>query len=188
MSAPELLTAMSIIVSLVFLLVEWFLFSGYRADNFRDQLFTLRDEMFLYALDEGIADTPAYENLRLILNRLIRYAHRVSLGRLVLLDLCRRLLRITPSTPPLYAEWDEAVAALPPNQARRFRDFHDTAMLLMMKHIISGSPLLWVGFVVIASHIVIFKSTRIFLDRIVSALTRRLPSLDLLEADALRAP
>jgi hypothetical protein len=180
----EFLAGMSIIVSLIFLLVEWRLFSGYRADNFRDQLFTLRDEMFLYALDEGIADTVAHENLRLILNRLIRYAHRVSLGRLLLLDLCGRLFRNRPSTPRVYAQWSEALAALPADQAQHLLSFHNKAMVLMMKHVISGSPLLWLGCGLVAFYVHIFKSTRIFLDRIVNSLKRR--SLDLLETDALR--
>jgi hypothetical protein len=47
-------------------------YSDYRADNLRDHLFTLRDQMFLYALDHGIAETPAHENLRLMMNSLIR--------------------------------------------------------------------------------------------------------------------
>jgi hypothetical protein len=102
MSDAEFVAALSLIISLAFLLVIWWWLSGYRNDSLRDQLFTLRDEMFLYVLDRGIADTAAHENLRLLMNSLIRYAHRVSFGRLLLFS--RRLFKIQPSTPALYVE------------------------------------------------------------------------------------
>src|SRR6266478_6769293 len=177
MADAQFIAALSLIVSLVFLLVIWGWFSGYRADNLRDQLFTLRDEMFLYAFDQGMADTAAHENLRLLMNGLIRYAHRVSLGRLVLLDVSQRVFKIKPSAPALYVEWAKAVAALPDDEAQRMRGFHEAAMLLIIKHMISGSPLLWLASGVVVFHDVIFKSTRAFIDGIVSAVRRRLPSL-----------
>jgi hypothetical protein len=186
MSDVQFVAALSISVSWAFLLVIWWFIWGHRDDNLRDQLFTLRDEMFLYAFDQGIDDTAAYENLRLLLNGLIRYAHRVSLGRLLLLDLSRRVFKLQPSAPPAYAEWVQAVAALPADEAQHMRDFHDKAMLLIMKHMIAGSPLLWCAVGVVVFHVVVFKSTRVFIDSIVRSVRRRVPSLDLFEADALR--
>jgi hypothetical protein len=186
MSDAQFVAAFSLIVSLALLLVIWRWLSGYRADHLRDQLFALRDEMFLYAFDQGIANTVAHENLRLLMNSLIRYAHRVSLGRLLLLDLSRRMFKIKPSTPKLHVEWVKAVAALPPDEAQRMRTFHDTAMFLLMKHMISGSPFLWCAVGVVVAHIVVFKSTRGFIDGIIRSITRRVPSPDLFEADALR--
>jgi len=186
MADAQFIAALSLIVSLALLLVVWWLFSGYRADNLRDQLFTLRDEMFLYAVDHGIDDTAAYENLRLLMNGLIRYAHRVSLGRLVLLDLSRRVLKLNPGAPAFYVEWAKAVAALPADEAQRMREFHAEAMLLIAKHMISGSPPLWLASAVVVVRDIASKSTRAFIDGIVSAVTRRMPSLDLFEADAMR--
>jgi hypothetical protein len=183
MSHTELVTGLSMSISLILLLVEWRLFTGYREDSFRDQLFTLRDEMFLYALDEGILETPAHEKLRLLINYLIRYAHRVSFGRMVLLDLSQHLFGIKPSPPRLYNELVKAVDELPADQARRLRGFHDSATTLMWKHMVAGSPTLWLGYVAFQAEVLIFKSKRAFIDRVVKALTRR---LDLLEADALR--
>lgn len=182
MSDTQFVAVFSLIISLAFLLVIWRCLSGYRSDQLRDQFFTLRDEMFLYALDQGIADTIAHENLRLLMNSLIRYAHRVSLVRLLLL----RVFKIKPSAPGVYVEWAEAVAALPINEAQRMREFHDTAMFLIMKHMISGSPLLWCAASVVVFHVGMFKSTRIVIDGIVRSVTRRVPSPDLFEADALR--
>jgi hypothetical protein len=186
MSGAEFVAALSLVVSAALLLVILWLMWGHRDDSLRDQLFTLRDEMFLYAFDHGITDTIAYENLRRLINSLIRYAHRVSLGRLLLLDLSQRVFKIKPSVPPTYAGWVEAVAALPADEAERMRGFHAEAMLFIMKHMITGSPLLWLASCVVVFHVIVFKSTRAFIESIVNAVTRRLPSLDLLEADALR--
>jgi hypothetical protein len=188
MSGVEFTAAMSVVISAILLLVLCCLYSGYRADNLRDHLFTLRDEMFLYALDHGIAETPAHENLRLMMNSLIRYAHRVSLARLMLLEISRRVLKLKPSLPATYIEWVEAVKALPPDGAERMREFHAKAMLLIMTHMITGSPLLWPAFPLVMLHDVISKSTRAFIDRTVSAVSRRVPSVDLFEVDALSRP
>jgi hypothetical protein len=186
MSDAEFVAAFSVIISMTFVLVIWRWMSGFRDDNLRDQLFAVRDRMFLYALDQGIVDTPAHENLRLMMNSLIRYAHRVSLGRLMLLDISQRVFKIRPSPPATYVDWVKAVEALPPDEAERVRSFHDQAMLLIMKHMISGSPLLWCASGVVVFHVVVFKSTRVLIDGIVRAVTRRVPSVNLFEVDALR--
>jgi hypothetical protein len=188
MSGVEFTAAMSVVISAILLLVLCCLYSGYRADNLRDHLFALRDEMFLYALDHGIAETPAHEKLRLMMNSLIRYAHRVSLARLMLLEISRRVLKLKPSLPATYIEWVEAVKALPPDEAERMREFHAKAMLLIMTHMITGSPLLWPAFPLVVLHDVISKSTRAFIEGTVSVVSRRVPSVDLFEVDALSRP
>src|SRR5206468_613049 len=129
MSDAQFMAGISLAISAAFVVVIWLRMTGFRDDNLRDQLFAVRDRMFLYAVDQGIADTAAHENLRLLLNSLIRYAHRVSLGRLMLLDISRRVMRIRPNQPASYVEWAKAVEALPAEQADRLRDFHDQAML-----------------------------------------------------------
>jgi len=188
MSGVEFTAAMSVVISAIFLLMLCCLYYGYRADNLRDHLFALRDEMFLYAFDHGIAETPAHENLRLMMNSLIRYAHRVSLARLMLLDISRRVFKLKPSLPATYIEWVEAVKALPLDEAERMREFHTKATLLIMTHMVTGSPLLWPAFPLVVLHDVISKSTRAFIDGTVSAVSRRVPSVDLFEADALSRP
>jgi hypothetical protein len=193
MSDAQFVAAFSVVISMVFVLVIWRWMSGLRDDNLRDQLFTVRDQMFLYALDRGIADTPAHENLRVMLNSLIRYAHRVSLGRLMLLDISQRVFKIKPSPPATCVDWVKAIEALPSDEVKRMRNFHEQAMFLIMKHMITGSPLLWCAAGVVVFHFVVFKSTRVFIkstrvfiDGIVRAVTRRVPSVDLFEVDASR--
>lgn len=186
MADAQFIATFSLISSLALLIVIWWLLAGYRADNLRDRLFALRDEMFLYAFDQGIIDTAAHENLRLLMNGLIRYAHRVSLARLLLLDMSQRAFRIRPSAPRIYTEWVEAVAALPPDEAEHMRNFHDAAIFSIMKHMVSGSPALWLMSGMVVFHELVFESTRVFVDAIVRSVTRRFPSVGLFEADALR--
>ena len=186
-SDAQFVAAFSVIVSTAFTLVIWWWMAGCHADNLRDELFTVRDKMFLYALDRGILGNPAHENLRRLMNSLIRYAHRVSLGRLLLLDLSSRVFKIKSTPPKTYMEWVEAVAALSDDEAECMRDFHAQAMFLMMKHIVSGSPLLWAACVVWAAfHVAVIKSTRVFIDAVVRSVSQRFPSVALFEADALR--
>jgi len=59
------------------------------------------------------------------------------------------------------------------------REFHEKAMLLIMTHMITGSPLLWPVFPLVVLHDVISISTRAFIDGTVSAVSRRVPSVDL---------
>jgi hypothetical protein len=142
--------------------------------------------MFIYALDEKILDTVAHHNLRLLMNRLIRYAHRVSLGRVILLDFSRRWLGLSLNTPQIYAEWLDAVDQLPADQAQCLRGFHDRAMLLMMKHMMSGSPLLWLGSGFVFMKHFLFHVPRMVVGSIANSLRGHI-RLDLLEADALRS-
>ena len=178
--AQNVATALSLTVAMALLLVIWRALAGYRDDNLRDQLFAIRDEMFLYALDHGIAETAGHEHLRLLMNRLIRYAHRVSLVRAVLLDLGRRAFKITPSASPLCREWVEAVDALPADQAQAMRDFHEKATAAIVIHMINGSPVLWSASDLILFHVIVFESLRVFTRRVVNSLK------NLLEADALQ--
>jgi hypothetical protein len=152
----------------------------------RDQLFTVRDEMFGYACDHGLLDSPAHTNLRTIINSLIRYAHEISFGRLVLLLISRKIFHVYPPMPAVYAEWSAAMAALPPAEAQQFHEFHARALLLIMKHMITGSPplLLLTGALVIRSRIT--RSTQRLWDAMAGSIKSRVP-LDLIEAQALNA-
>jgi hypothetical protein len=63
-----------------------FLYSDYRLDLYRQELFHLRDKLFSTALKSGVGfDHPAYRHLNLRINSLIRYAHKTNLKTLVLL-------------------------------------------------------------------------------------------------------
>lgn len=65
--------------------LAWFLlgpYNSYRIDRLRQDLFSIRDQLFLDAADGVISfDSRAYLANRAILNGMIRYTHRISLVR-----------------------------------------------------------------------------------------------------------
>lgn len=186
-SQTEFSGAVSTAISLILLATVGRLLWDQRKDNLRDRLFALRDEMFLYALDENISNSDAHMNLRLVINGLIRYAHRVSFSRLLLLELGRFAFRLNPKIPRIYAAWQEGIARLPADQATKLRGFHDRAMVLMLEHMFSGSPVLWAASILLVVKRLLTLSTHAILRNVTSSVTRHLPPLDLLEADALRS-
>jgi hypothetical protein len=77
-----------------------FLYSDYRLDLYRQELFHLRDQLFNAALNAGVGfDHPAYRHLNLRINSLIRYAHKTNLKTLILLTVAD-LLRLGLAKPP----------------------------------------------------------------------------------------
>jgi len=105
-------------------------------DSLRDFLFGLRDEMFLYAFDEELIESPAYRNLRVMMNSLIRYAHRASFAHMILLMIAKRSFHIETAEPPLLKEWSRAVDELPSPQAEKFREFHARVQHALFRHMV----------------------------------------------------
>jgi hypothetical protein len=173
-------------ISLIGLLVLMKLLREHTIDSFRDRMFALRDEVFLYACDENLLDSPAHMNLRRLMNGMIRYAHRTSLARLLTLDLARKVFRVPLKVPSTYAEWLVAVDTLPADQAKRLHQFHSEAMMLAVRHMISASPILWFVFAVLAIYFRICRSTKLVRDAVVNVVRRQMPE-DLLEAEAFKA-
>ena len=69
------------LLALLFTLRSW---RNYRTDKLREDLFSLRAELFQYADTGAISfDDPLYKKLRMLLNSLIRFAHQISFIRLV---------------------------------------------------------------------------------------------------------
>lgn len=187
MSENEVAAAISIAISIVGLMVVTSLLRGYLIDSFRDQLFALRDEMFLYACDHDLFDSPAYLNLRILMNGMIRYAHRTSIGRLMALDITRRILKIPLNMPNTYAEWVVALKTLPDDQVRQLREYHDHAIVLAMKHMVQRSPMLWIGIIVLGIYFAIWRSTTIAVDRALNVFRNRMMPTELFESEAYNA-
>lgn len=75
------------LISILFLLGLHWLYKDYQVDNYRQRLFAIRDDFFSSALKGGVSfDSEAYGLVRLLLNSHIRFAHRLSIGRLILIS------------------------------------------------------------------------------------------------------
>src|ERR1700722_11214716 len=72
----------------VFIFYFW---RDYRIDSFREQVFSIRDRLFLYAADSEFGfDSPAYKMLRNRMNVVLRYAHEFTMNRFLFFLIFRR--------------------------------------------------------------------------------------------------
>ena len=188
MSHPDLaIRAIHAGISILLLIGVLVLWRSYRVDALRDRLFALRQELFDFAKDGNVAFAdPAYTRLRFMMNAMIRFAHRVTLLRLVVSLAAFRVLGL-PSADllePLHT-WTNAVNRLPQDAVReRLIDFHRRMLVLVVRHMLTGSPVLWVFLVALGSWIVLSGATKRVIEGVAERMQRRLPGLDLLEGQA----
>ncbi len=123
--------------------VVFYILRSQRLDNYRQQLFALRDEFFDYAADGHIAfDDEAYVLLRLQMNSMIRFAHQLSLFRALMTGAAR--LTFQPRPLEWNAAWANALKRLENEDVRlKLKAFHEASMMLAVKHLLVGSPVLW---------------------------------------------
>ena len=114
----------------------------YRVDYFRQRLFKLRDELFEYANAGHLEFThPAYTDLRLLINALIRYGHRVTIWRIVMsmVSLARSGNSHVAND---YAEWRERTERIENEETRnRIYAFRSEISKIMAAHMVLISPM-----------------------------------------------
>ncbi|MCX7359019.1 MAG: hypothetical protein NT015_12870 [Alphaproteobacteria bacterium] len=144
--------ATAVCLTLAFLLLR--LSRGLWVDEARHHLFTARDALFLYAVDNRLTDHPAYKSLRNLANTYIRYTHIVSFQRFAIL----RALEVVypqPETEEL-TEYKKALRSLPQNHRERLEQFHSQIAVEVFRHLYRSSvflrlcyvlalPLLWLS-------------------------------------------
>lgn len=179
----QLIANIHLFLALATLGLLWFRWRTYRIDAVRQQLFALRDEAFDYACDGGIAfEHQAYKLLRTKLNGMIRFAHRVSFGRLFL------SLVFFHSTRPDFVvrvnkEWEAALGTLSLESRKKLLEFDQKMVIILVQHMVTRSPiLLLVLGIFVALAVVSAAVTRLW-----EIISKLMPGMDLLEAQALQA-
>lgn len=126
---------------LMALWVLWFfLIKEQRIDMFRERLFELRDQLFDIAADGDLAyNHNAYTELRMLLNGMLRYAHRISLIGLVI-AIIRSEMRT--EIPVGYEKWEQALLDLPKSTQVKLKAIHDEMSKQFVKHLFNGSLVL----------------------------------------------
>jgi hypothetical protein len=180
------ISTLSILVSLVGICAAVFMFRSYQIDKFREKIFSLREEIFLYAFDEGLVDDCAHRNLRNLLNSLLRYAHKVNFSHMIALLIAKRVLKLSfhSEVAPM-AAWEAAVAKLTTDQQEKFNYFNKKAMNLVIKHIILRSVLFWVFAICAVTPRIVRGQLVASVSRVKVAI-RSLVPVRLFEAEALR--
>lgn len=169
------------------LILLWILIFGlareYRTDALRDRLFAVRDKLFDYAQQGGVPfDHPAYVKLRLLINSLIRFAHRLTFTRFALGVFFRIWKKEECELRPLL-EWQDAVSTLPEESQKAIRIIHSEMLVLVVRHLITGSPIM-MGILFLFSIWAVVNGAA---KRILEAFAGSLPGLDALQVQAVVA-
>lgn len=141
MNSYVVLKSLGLLVALWFFV--YYFWRDYRLDAFRDDVFTLRDEMFLYAAQGNISfQDPAYVLLRSRMNVILRYAHEFNLFNFAAVALTPSLtLRRTNAA---LIEWEEAVVRLPSPIQDRMREFQIALAVKAFEHMTFASYFLYI--------------------------------------------
>jgi len=111
----------------------------YREDAIRHRLFELRDELFLFAINGGISfDSPAYSILRGRINALIRFAHTITLSRILIFGWVRD--SINEYTGKQQHRWAEGLKCLPEPSRVTVEDISNRVQLATFRHLLWGNP------------------------------------------------
>src|SRR5436309_1296780 len=129
-----------ILASVLGLAGLWYLLSfrwhEYRLDSFRDDLFCLRDRLFMFAAEDGISfDHPAYAILRERMNVLIRYAHEFTLTRFLIIAATQDFSVKSRSI----LQWEAAVMGLPEKTRAEIEDYHQSLAFAVVKQLAFSS-------------------------------------------------
>jgi len=132
------------IVALLGLVAIWalwyYLWRPQRVAAFRERLFALRDNLFDLAADGVIPfNHPAYTQLRMLVNGMIRFAHRATLPTLIF---AASQSRHAPAN--VFESWQKSVNGLPEVPREKVLEVYGRVSEAFAKQIFSGSPVLWV--------------------------------------------
>ena len=119
----------SLFVLWYFVYYKW---GDYRLDSFREDVFSVRDRMFLYAASGNISfDHPAYTILRNRMNIILRYGHAFTLTRMILIRETHAGIK-----NDAIIRWEAAVAELPQDIQHKMREFNLCFLIFVLQHII----------------------------------------------------
>lgn len=125
-------TVYSVLGLFGFWIAIYYLWRDFRNDAFRDDLFSIRDEMFLYAAQGNIQfDDPAYVFLRNRMNVLLRHGHELTLSRFALLITTQLVTKTNE-----FIAWEFAVEQLPEESKTKMKDFSARVAIFVLQHVV----------------------------------------------------
>ena len=126
----------------------------YRIDKTRQELFAIRDELFDYAADGNISfNHSAYGLLRITMNGMVRFTHKINLLGLVAISLSFYSSRVPGN---FRQKFEEEVNTIESMEARKkLKEFHLRMNMVIVDHLIKSSVPLMAMTVLIVTIIVI---------------------------------
>jgi hypothetical protein len=150
----------------------------------------VRDELFDFALAGRIDfEDPAYKLLRQSMNGFIRYAHQLTFFRLMCTLLSWKARGEQPALT-WATRWETALQNTPPEAAKELRRFHSRALGLVVKRLVTGSPVLMLALGIMIL-VAIFQTQWAGIKQLVGAAAadtvNRIIGTGLIEEEAARA-
>jgi hypothetical protein len=166
----------------------FFCWDEYRLDALRDKLFSLRHRLFMAAVEGHIAfDDPTYQQLRILMNGMIRFGHKLTFGRLMLACITQWIYPDPRWTEPM-KQWRAEVQKLPEKQRNMLVAIHDDMFRAVMKHMAAGNPVVLLAFLLlVAIRLFVQILTRGAIMNLTVLKAGRDLHLNLIEAQALEA-
>jgi hypothetical protein len=121
--------------------VLWFYFiKEQRVDAFREQLFTIRRDLFLLAANGEISfDSRPYIELRYLINGMLRFGHHITFtGSFI----ATRLSDLDPDKGTVYKRWYLSLDELAPDVRKQLIAIHYRMFRAYMNHLVGGSIIL----------------------------------------------
>ena len=138
----EIATTLGTMLSLLglWILVFWLL-RNYHIDAFRQRMFDLRNDLF----DEAHAgliefDNPAYGLLRQTCNGFIRFAHKLTLGQLLVAWFWIDRQHTIASEKTFAMRWEKSMHPLPQASRERLLWYRNEMNKLVLWHMLKSSP------------------------------------------------
>jgi hypothetical protein len=140
-------------------------------DNVRQRIFALRDQVFDFAADGGIAfDDLAYRGLRDNLNNLIRFANRLSAIRVIV------ALRVSlpEESAKQYEAWRQRVNQLNPVQRRVLLSAEHDASVALVRYVFQRSLFLYAVYLLMQLASLWISTVRRFYSELLPSLAAQL--------------
>jgi hypothetical protein len=145
--------------------VLWFYFAKeQRVDAFREELFSIRKDLFLMAASGEISfESKSYTELRYLINGMLQFAHRISLPTSLV---AARLAEINPDKTNIYDQWKRSLDGAPAEVRAKLDSIHSRMFRAYMNQLVHGSVVLSVvAFALIALAAIKFFGASLFTEK-----------------------
>lgn len=121
----------------VMLYLWLFHFKLFQIDQFRLEMFQLRDQMFDYAAEQNILDNPGYRDVRRFMNGSIRYAGIFSIWLFFFVAIFARKALAETESP--WEHIEEKMSDLSSEQKKRLEEFYLSNQNLLVRYLFKKS-------------------------------------------------
>jgi len=136
---------MGILVFFFGILLFWSLLQRHCRDRLRFELFSHRDELFLYAAQDHSFDSKAYRYTESFLNHIILYSDKISIFQSLLFQFMSAIFFPNQKLISSFlVEMQSEIGLTEPRTKQIYRDLLDKVDKSILVYLVSTNPILWV--------------------------------------------